>query len=181
MSGRFDGPHGFTYECERCRELLGVPADYAGVEHRFGYTIVRLAKSGRAGMARWLRLARDRAQGGQALVEFALVTPILLSMLLGFGEAAALVAQRDAWARLADDVAGYVAHHPADDAQALWDRVREPERCAQGTLVLDWPDGDEWASGAILRAVVTCPYSPRIAPGLFDGLPVSAAATAVVP
>lgn len=98
---------------------------------------------------------------GQALVEFALVLPVLMFLLLAFGEVAFLVAAQHGWQREADALADWSASHPD-----------EP-----------WPSGllagcdDVWVTtGELVTVDATCDYSTRL--GLLRGIPVSVEAVA---
>lgn len=116
---------------------------------------------------------------GQALVEFALVLPVMLVLLLATTEAGLLVlrvqgAQQAAvvladWEALHVGTAGY----PDIEAQELG------RATCDGTTAITWPDGTQ-TPGSRVVVSVSCAYHP-IATLVWDGMPYSASAAAVLP
>jgi hypothetical protein len=123
---------------------------------------------------------------GQTLVEFALVLPIFLFLLLGFGETAFLVATQHGYQNgvdvLAQRAAAEMATEPGESWQADWNQVVRDEQdrhdCS-GTPSVTLPDGTH---GPGDRVIVhwQCHYQPRITT-LWGGLPISVESEAVVP
>lgn len=121
---------------------------------------------------------------GQALVEFALVFPVLCFAFVGMGEAAFLFSAQHGYQSEADVLAQWAADHPADviSADQAWSGVVASESTrtgCDGTPAVTWPDGTQIAGSRVALAL-TCHYQPHITSNLWTGLPVGVAAEAVV-
>jgi hypothetical protein len=123
---------------------------------------------------------------GQALVEFALVLPLLMFILLGFGEAAFLFAVRHGYQNGVDVMAQWAAHEmsetPGESWQANWARVVSEEQARTGcdaTPVVSFPDVTHGPGDRVL-VDWPCHYRPRLTM-IWDGLTVSVESEAVVP
>lgn len=124
---------------------------------------------------------------GQALVEFALVLPILIFMLLGFAEVAFLVATQHGYQRGADVLADVAVERmrtmPGESWQAGWEQLVNEEGvragCSNPNVEVSFPDMTHQAGD---RVVVTwsCAYEPVVTQGLWPGLIVSATSAAVI-
>lgn len=108
-------------------------------------------------------------QAGQAIVETALVLPLLLFIALGFTEAGILVATKADQDRSTAVVATWAADHPGADWQAVADQEL-PGCDVDVATSADPPD--------LVTAAATCEYLPRVTRGLWDGLPISSEETA---
>lgn len=115
-----------------------------------------------------LRLSR----AGQALVEFALMLPLVLWIGLAFIEAGLLVAEKADQDRRLAFVADWAAANPDQDWRPLADD-RLPG-CA--VELADHPDD----AADVLTLAATCQYAPIATAGLWAGLPISSEASAVV-
>ena len=113
----------------------------------------------------WWLLSRT-AEHGQAMVEFALVAPVLLFALLGLGELGVLTATRYGWQDDLDTHVGWIAQHPGSEPSGVTDWTA----CGAAPAVTVTAD--------VVTGTVTCRYGSRVFPGLFDGLPVSVDASA---
>ena len=119
---------------------------------------------------------------GQALVEFALVLPLLMFLLLGFGEVAFLVATQHRYQNSADVLAQSVAIAIANGPgwEAAWDAVVHDEQarvdCA-ASPGLAVPEGTDPGD----RVLVTwrCDYHAKLISGL--GVPITVESVAVIP
>lgn len=93
---------------------------------------------------------------GQALVEFALVCPILFALMLGTIEAGVFGLRLSAWQGLARTVSEYAA---AEGALPDWWQA-EALRASCGDPAALWDtSGEPW------RLSLTCSYSPIALPG----------------
>lgn len=123
---------------------------------------------------------------GQALVEFALVVPIILFTFLGMAEVGFLFADQHGWQRgadvLADAAAIRVATEPGDSWRAGWQALADDERARAGCNPPDvsFPDGGQ-DPGQRVQVSWTCDYRPRITAGLWPGLRATIRSTAVIP
>lgn len=136
-------PHSPSHECPRCWDLFGDWADdtddIATTDHRTGYDSLVL-KPEHPSRTRWLvrarRAAMDRyaaVDRGQAIVEMALVLPLMLTLLLGIAEVGIL---------------GYTIQRYQDAAEVLAAHSAEL-------------DDDAWTSAAIaLASDVGCDLAP---------------------
>jgi hypothetical protein len=108
---------------------------------------------------------RDTDNPGQAIVEMALILPILLFVLLGFVEVGFLFAARDRYQNGVDVLTELAA---ADRSDAWRNKVQsEDDRvgCHDGQPDVTYPDGDQ-APGSRIRLVWTCHYRPVFVPML---------------
>lgn len=130
-------------------------------------------------------MASDR---GQALVEFALVLPVLMLVLLGFAEVAFLAATQHGYQNgvdvLAEWAASEMSEQPGESWQTGWGQVvrQESDRTGCGDLAPDvsFPDGTHAAGDRVLVRWA-CHYRPRLTT-LWDGsLPVGVQSESVVP
>lgn len=124
---------------------------------------------------------------GQALVEFALVLPFLMFLLLGFGEVAFLVATQQSYQNGVDVLAQWAASEmsekPGESWRAGWNAVvkEESDRTGCGDLapVVIFPDiNHSWGDRVLVQW--DCQYTPKITSG-WGGLRVSVESEAVVP
>jgi hypothetical protein len=126
--------------------------------------------SGPCAADRTCRFADRVGIRGQAIVEFALVFPIIAAILLGAAEMGMLYAARAAQDRAGGVVADYAAARPGDES---WNAVADRE--------LPGCDVDVTTDGlGILTARATCQYEPVITSNLWDGLPISSEASAAI-
>lgn len=118
--------------------------------------------------------SRDSGKGsrvpGQAVVELALAMPIILFIALGFAELGFLIATKAHQDRSTYAVAGWASQHPGDS----WESIASKELPGCDVEV-DRSDRD------LTRAIATCAYTPRVFPGLFDGLPITSEEVAADP
>ena len=110
---------------------------------------------------------------GQALVELALVTPILLMLLVGGADLARWGASQWSAQRAAGNIADAAAQHPGTDLSDLVTVELAHAGCSDGTAVID---GDTPSGIDTTYVVVSCPFS-AFSP-FFHG-PVTARADAV--
>ena len=115
------------------------------------------------------RYARRPGWSGQAIVEFALIAPIMILVLLGAAEMGMLYAARAAQDRATGVVADWAADRPGEDWHPAADR--ELPGCAVDVTT------DELG---IVHAGSTCTYGPKITSNLWDGLPISSEASAAI-
>ena len=104
----------------------------------------------------WWRLHRS---GGQALIEFALVFPVLCALLLGTIEMGAFGARWIAWTRLAGTVADYAAADAASAIPTWFVTEATAAGCGAPAATFD-TSGEPW------RLTMTCHYSGFAVPGL---------------
>ena len=124
---------------------------------------------------------------GQALVEFALILPIMLVLLLGFAELALLFGDRVGFQNGTDVLAQWAAEemasHPGESWKAGWQRVvrEEAERvgCVGDGPDVSFPDGDHLPGDRVL-VEWACTYQPRLS-GDIGVLKVHVQSEAVVP
>jgi TadE-like protein len=119
---------------------------------------------------------------GQALVEFALIFPVLIFAFLGMGEAGFLFAAQHGYQSEADVVAQWAAINGPGNAS--WDRIWSDEAArtgCDGRPVVTYPDGNA-SPGSRILVKLDCHYSPRITSNVWPGgLTVSVQSEAVVP
>jgi hypothetical protein len=107
---------------------------------------------------------RRHASSGQDLVEFALIVPLLLLLLLGIAEFSLIIFSYDSIANAAREGARYGAVHPTDTT-GICDRARRlTTGLNQGALrcTPSWPYGRtirvqieydyDWITGLIMQA-----------------------------
>jgi hypothetical protein len=100
---------------------------------------------------------RHWKQRGQAIVEFALILPLFLTILLGVIEAGFFGLRLIAWQQLATTIAWYAAADPATALPAWW--TDEAARASCGAPTADWDiTGEPW------RLRLSCDYSPLALP-----------------
>jgi hypothetical protein len=122
---------------------------------------------------------------GQALVEFALIFPILAATFLGMGEAGFLFSAQHGYQNEADILASWVAIRGHEDA--AWHQLVVDERDrtgCDGEPDVSWFDDDmgDHHPGSRVLVSLTCHYSPRITGNVWpDGLDVSVQSEAVIP
>lgn len=107
----------------------------------------------------------------QALVEFALVFPIMCFAALGFVEAGFVISEKAHQDRATDDIAEYAATHPGANS---WNAVANS--ILKGCTVTV-------TAGAhnLVLADSSCAYTPKITSGLWPGLVLRSSESAVVP
>ena len=108
----------------------------------------------------------------QALVEFALITPILLFTILGGVEAGFLLIAKADQDRTTSVIAQWAAQHPGE----AWNSVANKQLPNCTVEVRE-------SSPDLVEATSRCLYSPRVLVGfpLFSGLPISSYETAALP
>lgn len=125
---------------------------------------------------------------GQSLVEFALILPILLFMMLGFSELAFLFASRAGFQNGADVLVQWAAEEmyakPGESWKADWNRVVDEESERVGCISqrgpeLSFPDVTHVPGDRVLLDW-ECVYQPKLTRDFID-LPVFVQSEAVVP
>jgi hypothetical protein len=113
---------------------------------------------------RWDPYREQRASAGQDLVEYALILPLLLLLLLGIAEFALVIFSHDTIANAAREGARYGSIHP-NDTSGICDRVRRlttgldqaalrcvvthpPGRLVRVEIEYDY----DWLTGLIMQA-----------------------------
>ena len=170
------GPHAPSWECSGCVELFRDDPDIprsetvAMVGHHQGYsTLLRWVQGQAPVVRRWV--SDRRREAGQSIVEFALVLPLLMVLLVGFAEVGCLIAQRVAWSQSVEVMADWMASHPEGDPAPVWNELEARDPCgASYTSSVD--------ELGIVRVGAVCRYTPRVA-ALFTDLPVGVAAVSV--
>jgi hypothetical protein len=117
-----DGPHAPTSDCDGCRRLFDAELrdwvrEIRQTEHsRFGWSAIVPGP-----VRRWVPAWIRRQERGQAIVETALVLPLLLFVLLATLEAGAMGARWLHYTRLAQELADARGEAPwlDDDAAAV--------------------------------------------------------------
>lgn len=98
------------------------------------------------------------------MVEFALVLPVLMLVLLGFAELGFLIATAHSWQQGADVLAESVAHRVSDAGwQSEYEAIRRDEaqlRRCDGSSSVEFPDGTN--PGDRVRVRWTCHYASRV-------------------
>ena len=169
------GAHAPTDACDGCRVLFrwgGAEAE--GVdrwEHRRGFEVVwrrRVADP-------FVRWRTRKVARGQALVEFALVVPVMCFMFLGFAEVGLLLSQREAWTRQAASVADTLAASPDTTARGALTAIAG-QGCDGVAVSAAWASVAPGVEGVTVD--LSCAYHPMLSP-FFDGLRVTTEAQAV--
>ncbi len=116
----------------------------------------------------WRRRRRDRFEDGrppdvgQALVELALVMPVMLLLVLGGIEVAHALELRSRWQDAASTMAGYVVANDGRHSGSAWadevDGVAARVECDNPVAHVTFPDGS--APGDPVTLVLTCRYHP---------------------
>ena len=106
---------------------------------------------------------------GQALVEFAIVAPVLMFMILAVAEVALLMAAKTTQDGATLELARWSAVHPDDDGAALFGL----DDCDVTTT----PDTD----AGTVTVHATCEYAPLALRGFWDGLDIGSEAVAATP
>jgi len=133
-----DQPHAPTIACEGCRQLFtDQPDDPTGrdlddVEHHRGYDVIHA--TARFGLYWTQRIRRARTGRGQAIVEFALVFPIMLGLLLAILEAGSFGARWIGYAHLADTMTATAA--TTGTLPAWWPAEADRSRCMDATAAI---------------------------------------------
>ena len=159
-----DQPHAPTIACEGCRELFTdqplelTEQDLDHIDHRRGYDILHMtALRGMLWHQRIRRARVDRTtRSGQAIVEFALVFPILLGLLLAILEAGSFGARWIGYAHLADTMTASVA--ATGELPAWWPAEADRARCTDATAAV--------LPGAPRRVELRCTYQGIAVGGL---------------
>lgn len=126
-----------------------------------------------------------RPDGGQALVEAALVLPLLLLIVLTTIEAGFLFmawqVDRNAAAVLADVAAIRISTDPGDSWRARWQPIANDELHRTGCASADvtFPDGTR-NTGDRVAVTLDCRYAPHAVPG-WGGLRLRPSAESVIP
>jgi hypothetical protein len=107
---------------------------------------------------------------GQAIVEFALVLPLILFIMLGFTEVGFLLIAKAAQDRDTAVIAQWAAVHPGES----WNSIASKMLPGCDVNVERQPND-------LVEATSRCQYRPRVLVGfpLFDGLPISSQETSV--
>ena len=124
---------------------------------------------------------------GQTLVEFALVMPVFLALMLGFAELAMLFANRQGFQNGVDVLASWasisMAENPGESWKSGWAAVVADEAdrvgCTDASPTVTLPDVSHDPGDRVL-IIWDCHYSPKVAPG-WGGLTVTVESAAVVP
>ena len=108
---------------------------------------------------------------GQALVEVALMLPVIMFTALGFLEAGFLLGTQFTQEQATTVVATYAAAHHDSSWHAVADQIGLTD-CT--VAVTDEPH-------ELVKASTTCSYKPHVTSGLWDGLPITTEAYAALP
>lgn len=128
-----DQPHAPTVACEGCRSLFSddqdpnqpTPAETIDIHHWRGYDCITVRLSQ---IPAWLR---RRAPSGQAIVEFALVFPIMMALFLAILEAGSFGARWIGYAHLADTMTASAA--ATGTLPEWWAAEADRARCMDAT------------------------------------------------
>lgn len=122
---------------------------------------------------------------GQAIVEFALVLPIMLFILYGVIEMAWMFQTSLAWQRgvdvLADAVAIRVANNPGESWNSGWNELVNDERAKTrtcGDATVTFPDGSQEAGD---RVTVAWACSYEALTGVLPDIETVVESTSVIP
>jgi len=166
-----DEPHAPTIACDGCRALFTdepepgqpTPADTIDIHHWRGYDCLTLRTRI---MPAWLR--RRLSDRGQAIVEFALVFPIMMALLLAILEAGSFGARWIGYAHLADTMTASAAQ--TGELPTWWPTEAHRAYCldARATIIDATP-------GSPSRVELHCTYQGIAVNGL--AWPVTVAET----
>lgn len=153
-----DQPHAPARSCEGCRALFtgdqdpyqATAAELSSIHHRRGYDAIALR---REAVAAWIKRHQDR---GQAIVEFALVLPILLGLLLAILEAGSFGARWIGYAHLADTMTASAA--ATGELPEWWPAEATRARCDDAAAAI--------LPGAPRRVELRCTYQGIAVNGL---------------
>ena len=101
------------------------------------------------------------AERGQAIVEVALVMPVLMFMALAFVEYGFLSTTKAHQDRETAVIAQYAAHHPGES----WNSIANQQLPGCDVAVI--------VSQDIYTAIATCQYQPRVTSNIWAGLPMT--------
>jgi hypothetical protein len=146
-----DQPHAPTVACDGCRSLFiderdpdQTPAsDLAAIDHHRGYDVIHATAA--RGLLWTQRIRRTR---GQAIVEFALVMPILMALLLAILEAGSFGARWIGYAHLADTMTASAA--ATGTLPEWWTAEADRARCTDATAAI--------IAGTPARVELHCTY-----------------------
>jgi hypothetical protein len=111
-----------------------------------------------------------RRPSGQAIVEFALVFPIMCFAALGFVEAGFLIVEKAQQDRSTAVVAEWAAENPGNEG---WNAVANTELPGCAVTVTTTPKD-------IVIAAATCQYEPKVTVGLWPGLVIGSTESAAI-
>lgn len=120
-------------------------------------------------------MTAHRASRGVVIVEFAIVTALMLPVALMAGEAAFLLAYHYSQLNATVTLATVAAQ---DGPGAAFDAALASEAARIGCAP---PAASVDDSGPVVVVALTCPYSPRITSNVWSGLPVTTSASAPAP
>lgn len=136
-----DQPHAPTVACDGCRSLFidehdpdqTTASDLAAIDHHRGYDVIHMTAL--RGLVWTQRVLRARRRGrGQAIVEFALVLPIMMALLLAILEAGSFGARWIGYAHLADTMTASAA--TTGELPAWWPAEAERASCMLATATI---------------------------------------------
>ena len=164
-----DQPHAPTVACDGCRSLFSddqdpnqpTPAETIDIHHWRGYDCITVRLSV---IPAWLR---RRAPRGQAIVEFALVFPIMMALLLAILEAGSFGARWIGYAHLADTITASAA--TTGTLPDWWTVEAERARCTDATAAI--------LPGAPRRVELRCTYHGIAVNGLAWAVTIDEAMT----
>jgi TadE-like protein len=148
-----DRPHAPTIACDGCRELFGGddpdrdPKDIRDTWHRRGYDIIHMTA------LREMLWHQRINRRGQAIVEFALVLPIMMALLLAVLEAGSFGARWIGYAHLADTMTASAA--ATGTLPAWWETEAERAGCMEAAAEIHGPGA---VPGAPERVELHCMY-----------------------
>ena len=157
-----DQPHAPTVACDGCRSLFiderdpdqTTASDLAAIDHHRGYDVIHMTAA--RGLLWTQRVLRARLGRGQAIVEFALVFPIMMALLLAILEAGSFGARWIGYAHLADTMTASAAQ--TGTLPAWWAAEAERARCTDASAAV--------LPGAPRRVELHCTYQGIAVGGL---------------